>query len=640
MKTTSLILALSSPLLHAQWTLVDDMEGPTSNWQGEGTLNGDSLIVADPADPANKVFSCTHAAPRVPNHYTLPTPISEGSTATLFFRIRATAPDGLVDWVVGSSDLTAPTIWGDFEGYIRLADGGTANDIDIDVRNGGGFTEVGGAEPDVWINIWLVLNNTADTTDVYFNTIPVAATSAGTTSFTGGAFRNGTTDGLITLLAINNRAGTTGYLDDIYLDLSGENLTHPFADEGDADGDGMNDLWEEAFFGDTSRDGTGDFDNDNLTDLQEFQESTNPTLKDTDGDTIDDDVELAGSANPFNNAPTNPREADSDGDGFDDAIEGAASSDPNDPLSVPAQPSGFQLIENFEGEGMTVGQTFNGINGWTANVPEAISVTTEEGSTDQVGRLERLEGMTATNAISKKLNELGLQVREGATGTLFFQISASSGNVDNSIGLSDALSPSAFGDFEAQTVIFRDNILRARDAGAFRDQATYAIDTWMNVWIVADNASDQLKVYVESPDGETGQIEITDDGGIDPFNFRNGTTEHLSSILLITALGGEALSHVLVDNIYLDPTSANLSTPAPSKGNTGDITITSTELLPNGDLLISFSPAGENYILTTSDNLNSPFTEVTDAILDDGDTFSVPATALTNPQGFFRIEKP
>src|SRR5206468_577367 len=46
---------------------------------------------------------------------------------------------------------------------------------------------------------------------------------------------------------------------------------------GDSDGDGMDDDWEVAFFGDLSRDGTGDFDHDGQSDLVEFLAGTDPT---------------------------------------------------------------------------------------------------------------------------------------------------------------------------------------------------------------------------------------------------------------------------------------------------------------------------------------------------------------------------
>jgi hypothetical protein len=46
---------------------------------------------------------------------------------------------------------------------------------------------------------------------------------------------------------------------------------------GDSDGDGMDDDWEIAFFGNLNRNGLGDFDGDGQSDLQEFRAGTDPT---------------------------------------------------------------------------------------------------------------------------------------------------------------------------------------------------------------------------------------------------------------------------------------------------------------------------------------------------------------------------
>ena len=138
----------------------------------------------------------------------------------------------------------------------------------------------------------------------------------------------------------------------------------------DTDGDGLNDAWELSFAGITSLtdlNGTltgpgpgsasGDFDGDGLSDLAEFTAGTNPTLADTDGDTISDKNEIDaknaggvshsyGATSPLlpdsdadgirddyeltgKNAagvvhafgPTNPNSADSDGDGMGDLYE-------------------------------------------------------------------------------------------------------------------------------------------------------------------------------------------------------------------------------------------------------------------------------------------------------------------------------
>jgi hypothetical protein len=46
----------------------------------------------------------------------------------------------------------------------------------------------------------------------------------------------------------------------------------------DTDGDGMDDAWEQQYFGNLNRNGSGDFDTDGMTDLEEFLGGTNPTL--------------------------------------------------------------------------------------------------------------------------------------------------------------------------------------------------------------------------------------------------------------------------------------------------------------------------------------------------------------------------
>ena len=70
----------------------------------------------------------------------------------------------------------------------------------------------------------------------------------------------------------------------------------------DADGDGLPDSWENAHFGDLRQTPGGDFDADGLTNLEEFNAGTDPTLQDTDGDGFDDAIELAQGTNPLDAA--------------------------------------------------------------------------------------------------------------------------------------------------------------------------------------------------------------------------------------------------------------------------------------------------------------------------------------------------
>lgn len=70
----------------------------------------------------------------------------------------------------------------------------------------------------------------------------------------------------------------------------------------DTDSDGMDDAWETTNFGNLSRNGTGDFDSDGMTDLEEYTYGFNPTVddafEDADGDRYPNVFELRNSANP------------------------------------------------------------------------------------------------------------------------------------------------------------------------------------------------------------------------------------------------------------------------------------------------------------------------------------------------------
>ena len=142
----------------------------------------------------------------------------------------------------------------------------------------------------------------------------------------------------------------------------------------DSDNDGLPDVWETDHFGDLDETDSGDFDDDGLTNLQEFNTGADPTDMDSDDDGLDDgdeanlhstdpidsdsdDDSLSDGAeiNTHSTDPndgdsdddslddgeevnlynTNPNLADSDDDGFNDAVEVTSGSDPNDVQSIP-----------------------------------------------------------------------------------------------------------------------------------------------------------------------------------------------------------------------------------------------------------------------------------------------------------------
>jgi hypothetical protein len=110
----------------------------------------------------------------------------------------------------------------------------------------------------------------------------------------------------------------------------------------DGDGDGMPNHWEVLHGLDPADQGdaTGDADGDQLSNLQEYRNGTNPQNADTDGDGIPDGWEVSHGLNPLDRmdsyedpdndgltnlqeyaAGTNPQSGDTDEDGLSDAVE-------------------------------------------------------------------------------------------------------------------------------------------------------------------------------------------------------------------------------------------------------------------------------------------------------------------------------
>jgi hypothetical protein len=103
----------------------------------------------------------------------------------------------------------------------------------------------------------------------------------------------------------------------------------------DGDSDGMDDAWETSYFGGTSQVAADDYDEDGLTNLEEFQLGTNPILADGNSNGLNDKIDITlgfdpnGSDTDGDGVPnatelangTNPLSADTDGDGYADGVD-------------------------------------------------------------------------------------------------------------------------------------------------------------------------------------------------------------------------------------------------------------------------------------------------------------------------------
>jgi predicted transcriptional regulator len=114
----------------------------------------------------------------------------------------------------------------------------------------------------------------------------------------------------------------------------------------DSDEDGLDDNWEYEYFGDLDFGSEDDPDGDGLTNLQEYQQGTNPTNKDTDADGMPDswEVEYGFDPNDYHDSAD-----DVDNDGYSNYEEFRYQTDPLDSSNSPKKPEENKASESGAG---------------------------------------------------------------------------------------------------------------------------------------------------------------------------------------------------------------------------------------------------------------------------------------------------
>ena len=219
--------------------VVDDFEGYATGLVRDvasppWTAHGDTMFAAIEDDGSSVNNALTYGWSTDYRGASLEVPyagqIDNTEVATLFFRFNSKTDDP--DHAIGLSDGadTSGAVWSDFETQFRVIDDpDAAGTFMVDARDGGAFSAplATGLATDTWYNVWMVVDQTTDTYDLYLSTGTADAT-AGSLIGSGLAFRNGTSETLNTILGLSGPAPIdyAVRVDDlVYLD--GIDLTNP-----------------------------------------------------------------------------------------------------------------------------------------------------------------------------------------------------------------------------------------------------------------------------------------------------------------------------------------------------------------------------------------------------------------------------
>lgn len=220
--------------------------------------------------------------------------------------------------------------------------------------------------------------------------------------------------------------------------------------------------------------------------------------------------------------------------------------------TVPAH-AAWSLLADFD-SGYTAA-ALDGQNGW---VSQNGTVTA-----DPLNPLNQVASFNVAVAGSH-LALPGGGIADGGVGSLFFRAMFTSANPNFNIGGSHLANPNGaanvFDSFKSQLRFGASgapnaNVISIRDGGAFANTpATFATDTWYNVWLVVDNASDSTAFYVST--------DIDPGAPIATGAFRGGaTTDPILNFYFRTNSDSAGLT--FLDDIYFDGSGANLSYAIP-----------------------------------------------------------------------------
>jgi hypothetical protein len=240
-----LIAACFAPVsCFGAWALFDDFDTYATgvlNGSGGWVADADWTIVSAPAGGMGLVASGLNSAASRRAYKPLSLSIANTNTATsLFFRMRRA---GGINLSIGLSDESVPPVFTGFETQLNAQHTGSPNTIKV--RDGAVVDDLGPNSfvDAAWYNVWMVVNNSTDTYQLWIeqgDTAPAFASNhildpaGGSPGDFDFGFRNGAASSpLQAFFMVMGSDSLTGrfYVDDIYVDTSGQNLATPVVPE-------------------------------------------------------------------------------------------------------------------------------------------------------------------------------------------------------------------------------------------------------------------------------------------------------------------------------------------------------------------------------------------------------------------------
>jgi len=158
--------------------------------------------------------------------------VGASETKTLFTKVYTSQTASDISFGFCASDV--PTSWSQMNAYFSLVGSNTSGQAEFRARNAGANTKIGNFTANTWMYVWLVVDNAANTYDVYMNTTGADATATDLLA-DNFVFRTGAADGDLDRLFIMCNNGsfggvpyntTTTYYDNIAIS-DGVDLTIP-----------------------------------------------------------------------------------------------------------------------------------------------------------------------------------------------------------------------------------------------------------------------------------------------------------------------------------------------------------------------------------------------------------------------------